>query len=259
LRLPETRFPGGLALIALEVDPRLEPYPWERWIGQAASARIRRRLLFVRAVPGDTPSLPPRAWSRAPAVYLGPHTLTPPKPVIPAPAAGEGSGSQPRRRLLYLVGSPVPTAASWRMRVSTAASAETTESSRSVVTGEELVSMDSLGLSGTPLVVLQAEPLGGRPRALGDLEPGFRALAREAVDAGTRAVLVVPTLPDLSAADLVSTTWSRIASRRRPPPAHRLYAVAAKAKKLAWDASPPDGDQAVLDVLLFLRVPELEK
>jgi hypothetical protein len=116
--------------------------------------------------------------------------------------------------------------------------------------------LDSLGAGRARLVVLQAEPLDGPPRALGDLAPGFRALAREAIDAGAEMVIVVPTLPDALAAELVAATWSRMATRRLRPSMSDLYSLAAKAKKLANDGPPASGDQAVLDVLVFLRVPE---
>ena len=259
LRLPEKPF-FGLALVVLEVDPRLEAYPWEQWLGQAASRRARRRLVFVRTVVGNTPSLPPKVWSSAPAVYRGPRVLAPPNRVARRAAGGQQRQSHPRRRAMHLIGTPVRTAGGWRLRVGETVSAAITESSRSTVAGEELVSMDGLDLSATRLVVLQAEPIDGPPRALGDLGPGFRALAREAADAGAGAVIVVPPLPDTSAAEVVQTTWSRFASRRRPPPMLALFALAAKAKTLAAEDEPPSsGDRAILDVLMFLRVPERRK
>ena len=259
LRLPEKSF-FGLALVALEVDPRLEAYPWEQWLGQAAPRRARRRLVFVRTVTGNPPSLPPEAWSSASVVYRGPRGLAPPHRVARQAGGGQQRQWHPRRRAMHLIGTPVQTADGWRMRVGETVSAAIMESSRSTVAGEELVSMDGLDLSATRLVVLQAEPIDGPPRALGDLGPGFRALAREAADAGAGAVIVVPPLPDTSAAEVVQTTWSRFASRRSPPPVLALFALAAKAKTLAAADEPPtSGDRAILDVLMFLRVPEYRK
>jgi hypothetical protein len=243
---------SGYLAVVLQVDPRLEAYPWERRLGAAFSRWKTRRAVFVRTVPGYPPSANRRKWASAPAVYMGPRALAPPKPVTPRLANNGDSRVRQYRRVMYLVGTPVSTSAGWRMRVSPGASAKTVESARGTVSGEELVSVDSLGLGGTWLVVLQAEPLNGPPAVLGDLAPGFRALAREAVEAGAAVAIVVPTLPDQEAAKMVATTWSRYARRPVLMPIRR-FVLAGKAKNLCYVENPPDGEQPALDVLVYAR------
>jgi hypothetical protein len=242
----------GYLAVLLEVDHRLEGYSWERRLGGTFSRWQTRRSQFMRAVPGFPPPASRNNWLRASAVYLGPRTLAPPKPVSPRLANSRNTQSRPYRRVMYLVGTPVSTSAGWRLRISPGASAETVESSRGTVSGEELVSVDGLGLGGTWLVVLQAEPLDGPPRALGDLMPGFRALAYEAVAAGAGMAIVVPTLPDHAAAELVAMTWSKFA-RRSQLLRSRPLVLAARARKLCYVEDPPDGEQPALDVLVYAR------
>jgi hypothetical protein len=258
--LPARVAPPGFTVVILEVDPRVEPCAWEQRLGQVGRRKLRR-LLFMRTVPGDPPSTGPDEWLRSSAVYLGPRALAPLKPVSPRLTdSGDGDGeTRPGRRVMYLIGTPVSTSAGWRMRISSGASAETVESGRGTVTDEELVSMDSLDLSGTQLVVLQAEPLDGPPRALGDLGPGFRALAREAAETGAGTVIVVPTLPDSEAAQMVSVTWSKFASGKTGSQLEHLLALAVEAKKLCYVEDPPDGEQPALDVLIYVRARQFRK
>jgi hypothetical protein len=243
---------GAYLAVVLDVDPRLEAYPWERRLGGTFSRWKTHRAVFVRTVPGYPPSANRRKWASASAVYMGPRALAPAKPVTPRLATDVTATGRPYRRVMYLVGTPVSTSAGWRMRVSPGASAETVESARGTVSGEELVSVDGLGLGGTWLVVLQAEPLDGPPRPLGDLLPGFRALAREAVEAGAAVAIVVPTLPDRAAAEIVATTWSRFARRTALLPG-RQFVLAGKAKKLCYVPDAPGSQQPALDVLVYAR------
>jgi len=243
---------GAYLAVVLHVDPGLEAYPWERRLGGTFSRWKTRRAVFVRSVPGYPPSANRRKWASASAVYMGPRALAPPKPVTPRLASDVTARGRPYRRVMYLVGTPVSTSAGWRMRVSPGASAETVESARGTVSGEELVSVDGLGLGGTWLVVLQAEPLDGPPRELGDLAPGFRALAHEAVEAGAAVAIVVPTLPDEAATEMVATTWSRFARRTALPPG-RQFVLAGKAKKLCYIPDAPGSQQPALDVLVYAR------
>jgi hypothetical protein len=217
-----------------------------------------RLVQFVRAVPGNPPSAKRINWASAPAVYLGPRALAPAKPVSPRLAKKGNGRSRPYRRVMYLVGTPVSTSAGWRLRISPDASADTVESSRGTVSGEELVSVDGLGLSSTWLVVLQAEPLDGPPRPLGDLAPGFRALAREAVEAGAGVAIVIPTQPDQKAARMVAAVWSKFA-RRRGPLIARLFALAGMARKLCYVKDPPGGEQPALDVMVYARASQQKK
>ena len=243
---------GAYLAVVLHVDPRLEAYPWEQRLGGTFSRWKTRRAVFVRSVPGYPPSANRRKWASASAVYMGPRALAPRKPVTPRLASDVTAKGRPYRRVMYLVGTPVSTSAGWRMRVSPGATAETVESARGTVSGEELVSVDGLGLGGTWLVVLQAEPLDGPPRELGDLAPGFRALAREAVEAGAAVAIVVPTLPDQAAAEMVATTWSKFARRTALPPG-RQFVLAGMAKKLCYIPHAPGSQQPALDVLVYAR------
>jgi hypothetical protein len=243
---------GAYLAVVVNVDPRLEAYPWEQRIGSTFPRWKTRRAVFVRAVPGYPPSATRKKWLSASAVYMGPRALAPPKPVTPRLQSDGTVKGRPYRRVIYLVGTPVSTSAGWRMRVSPGASAETVESARGTVSGEELVSVDGLGLGGTWLVVLQAEPLDGPPRPLGDLAPGFRALAREAVEAGAAVAIVIPTLPDQAAAEIVATIWSRFARRTGLPPG-RQFVLAGKAKTLCYVPAAPGSEQPALDVLVYAR------
>jgi hypothetical protein len=142
------------------------------------------------------------------------------------------------------------------MRVSTPVSATAAESTGGSVSDDELVCFDGPDVGKAALVVLQAAPVDGAASPLGVLGPGYRSLARQALDAGSDAVLVVPALPEAAASEVVRATWSRFATRRRPPPLLTLLALVARTKVLAGrDKSSAGGDHAVFDVLLFVRVP----
>ena len=118
--------------------------------------------------------------------------------------------------------------------------------------------MDGLGLGSTWLVVLQAEPLAGPPRALGDLAPGFRALAREAVEAGAGVAIVIPT-----SLTRRQPRWSLLPGRGSPGETQLLtgrpFALAGKAKKLCYVEDSPDGEQPALDVLVYARAAQYRK
>jgi hypothetical protein len=175
-------------------------------------------------------------------------------------AARSEPTSQEVLSVLHLVGTPVPTAAGWRIRVAGAMSQpEAIKQTRGTLEGEQLLGPDELPAAQTALAVLQAEPVDGPSRPLGDLREGMCALASELRTAGAGAVLVVPPLPD-SLASRVITEISRIMiqDRNRMHPTRvlelvdHLRGMIRTATETAEPASSADGQVAWLDLLLFV-------
>jgi len=168
------------------------------------------------------PPLTWRLWEDAPgagsaigADYRGPPQLA---PVVTSPPRR----ALDRRSVLHLVGTPVATAAGWRLRIPAAASSSQgyEQQSRGVHVGEELVGADDLAVESTALVVVQAEPVDGPPQPLGEQYGGMCALAADIRDAGAGAVLVVPPLPDHLARAVVAMVRDQLTARR-----HKLHPV----------------------------------
>jgi hypothetical protein len=162
--------------------------------------------------------------------------------------------------VLHLVGTPVPTAAGWRIRVAgAAAQPEAMKQSRGTLEGEQLLGPDELPAARTALAVLQAEPADGPPRPLGDLREGMCALANELRTAGAGAVLVVPPLPD-SLASRVVAEISRIMirDRNRMHPTRvlelvdHLRGLIRTAPEVTEPAPQANVEVAWLDLLLFV-------
>jgi hypothetical protein len=190
---------------------------------------------------------PPVRGAPIGADYRGPSHL--------APAISARSRRVPERRsVLHLVGTPVSTAAGWRLRIPAAASSSAgyQQQSRSVHVGEELVGADDLIVDSTALVVLQAEPVDGPPQPLGELYEGTCALAADIRDAGAGAVLVVPPLPDGLAQTVVMDVRQIVKRSHKAHPAHVLD-LAQKIKRDVAMFECPGGESArpSPDVLLF--------
>jgi hypothetical protein len=108
---------------------------------------------------------------------------------------------------------------------------------------------------GLSLAVFHAEPLGSVAQPLSDLRDGFIGAARDALDAGVPAVLVVPPLPDRVAKEVVDLVH-RKAGRRRPLRPHDILDIAEHVRNKIYASGVTANrqtDDVVLDVLLFLR------
>jgi hypothetical protein len=200
LRLPRKWSRRSLTLVQLVIDGDLEHHPWERWLLESVDPTARRGLLVFRS---ELRGIPTR-----------------------------------RAGVRHIVGTPVGTAAGWRLRTLDAADPAGPES-RGRFAGERLASAEDLAAG---VVVLQAEPVDGPPMPLGDLRRGFTGLARELLDAGISAVLVMPPLPDTLGHD-IRTALARRLKRRRPRPSDLLAVLADLTAAIGPDA----------DLLLYVR------
>ena len=92
-----------------------------------------------------------------------------------------------------------------------------------------------------------ASRAGRRKRAATrELREGFVGLARAALDSGAPAVLVLPPLPDVQAAEAVRTVWQAVSRRRRRTSPAGLVWLLAELQKSPKAKQP-------LDALLFLN------
>ncbi len=256
LRLPKRAGPRRLSVIGITTGGAVaQGLPWEQWLAAAAPAKQVPALLWFRAVSGRPPALSGKPWQTAGALYRGPRHL------VPGEMRRPQDEREPGLRILHIVGTPVQTTAGWRLRVAGTQDGPAGAPSRGRVAGEELLSIDQFPLNRTALAVLQADPVDGLQRPLGDLRPGFLGCAQDLLDSGVGAVLVIPPLPDAVAHRAVQTTWQAVAERGRSVWPTTLLRTLAQVKALIAEAGPegeagPEaeaGERAVLDVLLFLR------
>jgi hypothetical protein len=182
------------------------------------------------------------------AGYRGPAHLAP-------QTASWSPDTTGRRVVLHLVGTPVSTAAGWRLRIPAAASSTAgyRKQSRSLHVGEELVGADDLAVESTALVVLQSEPVDGPPHPLGEQYQGMCALAADIRDAGAGAVLVVPPLPDVLAQRVATRVRTAMTERRhRTHPVHVLDLAQEIKDDIAVAEQQAGGSSgASCDVMLF--------
>jgi hypothetical protein len=226
------------------------PLPWEQWLNASASADQAPTLLWFRRFGGCPPALRGKRWKQAGAVYHGPKHLAPDRERPPEVR------QEPALRMLHVVGTPVPTSAGWRLRVAETR-AQVSTASRRKAAGEELLSMARFPLNRTALAVLQADPVDGPPEPLADQRSGFMGCARDLLDGGVGAVLVIPPLPDDVGGEVIRTAWHMAANRRRPRSPTDLLRLLAHVKRLvaASEAQVSSSERAVSDVVLFLRAP----
>jgi hypothetical protein len=257
LRLPKRG--GARRLSIIEITPdnaEQQALPWEQWLGADASADQAPALLWFRRVSGRPPVLRGARWRAAGALYHGPRHLVPSRVWRP------DAETEPALRILHIVGTPVRTKAGWRLRVAEARGGKADLPSRGKQAGEELLSIDQFPLKGTALAVLQADPVDGQ-RPLGDLRPGFTGCARDLLDGGVGAVLIIPPLPDDVAREVVQTAWKAVSQRRRAPSPAVLLRMLARVKaripeaelaaEPAAEPGPEPSERSMFDVLLFMR------
>ena len=240
-----------------------DSYAWEQDLGVSTPEISGRRPLWIRldgSNRGGKGSIAWRLgaaehpeWPHAGVLFRGPRDLAAAL-VIRTP---EKQTSSDVFAIVYLLGTPVPTAAGWRMRVATAETGSASITTRAAQAGEELLGPDDLPAAQTALMVLQAEPIDGPPRPLEDQRQGMCALAGELRAAGAGAVLVVPPLPDMLAGRTVADV-SRAMLRERIHPArvldlvdHLRNLIRASSETVDMPSSR-DIPVAWLDLLMFV-------
>ncbi|MEU1729823.1 hypothetical protein [Streptosporangium sp. NPDC020145] len=142
--------------------------------------------------------------------------------------------------LLHVVGTAVTTAAGPRIRLN-----GDLQGRRS-----ELLGPMSMEAGTRTLVALQADPVDGPPAPLAEQRGRFAAMARELLAMGTRAVLVVPPLPDTVADQAVSLVRSRASGHGASLLPRHLLRLQRDLRALVGKAGGER--EAVCDVLLFL-------
>jgi len=228
--------------------------PWEQTIGTLPG---QFQPLWVRWSGNGAWSLS-GSWATRSAIFRGsPHVapgaaltrgLPDPEPVTRV--------SEPGLRILHLVGTPVQTAAGWRLRVGGALSEATQVVTPRTISGEELLSADRLPLRQTALVVVQAEPVDGPPQPLADLRAGLVGFGMSTVGStGADALLIIPPLPDALAARTTELIWSRMAARKQAPDGKALLTLFGDLRAMVAQEEQvgPGGERPSLDVLLVLR------
>jgi hypothetical protein len=240
--------PGVRHLTTIQLiidDPASQTLPWEQWLGLAEPAG-QEALIWYRRMPGRPVTMSIRGWSKARAIFRGPRHLMP-----EAQDADEGAAL----RILYLVTTPVPTHAGWRLRVIDDTGRGLGVVSRGKHADEALLSIDQFPLKNTAVVVLQADPVDKYPESLRDLRAGVIGCAQDFLAGGASSVLVIPPLPDDLARKAVEIVWRAIARKLSPPSPMVLLRTAARLKRLIANAPshPDETESAVLDVLIFLR------
>ncbi|MBE8516115.1 ATP-binding protein [Amycolatopsis sp. H6(2020)] len=263
-RLPDARLPMPLGrvditlsrplgnrlphVIALDVERELQGHPWEQWVGRGHPAR-RTRPLMVRLRRGERRRVHPQAWADRGSAFHGPAHLEPNLPV-------RDLGG---RRLLHIVGVPVPTPSGTFIRVPS--SRDTAAASRRVNNRESLLDLDALTAVRTAVLVLQAEPVDSRPRPLEEMRADFARCALTAMDNGVDVVLIIPPLPDELADFVTQLIWRELAEAAEPPAVEQVLTLTARLRSRIAAAELPTGGSwsAELDTILFHRAPHLPK
>ncbi|WP_214107918.1 helix-turn-helix domain-containing protein [Acrocarpospora catenulata] len=180
---PREERPG---IVRLDVPPGLDQGAWEQWLGANANSDLRRMPLWFRLLGRPVEG----GWyagrdAQGQYQYIGPPHLY---ASTTTPRKDKGPG------MTHIVGSPVPTGSEWRMGIYDD-DPQYTESGTSR-RDRRLISARDLKPGELALIVLQANPVDGPPRPLGDQRYGFVAFARQLIAEGARAVLIIPPLPD---------------------------------------------------------------
>ncbi|MEU6998482.1 hypothetical protein [Nonomuraea sp. NPDC046570] len=218
-----------LKAVCLDVEPTLEHRDWEQWLGRALPPdQPDWPIWFRRAhtVPGFPQ--PPEGSEH----YFGPSHLNPPLP--------SRRPALLRSMLRHLVGTPLETADGWRLRVGTDS-------------GFELIGYSDVALHDLALVVLQADPVDGWARPLGEDRRGFVGFARDLMRAGARSVIIVPPLPDAAARAAIGLCREAALTWRSRHGTRNHLALLRRLRELVTEAEEPDGgDRAAFDLIMFL-------
>lgn len=212
---PRRGWERDLRVVTLDVDEADRAGDWESRLAAALPASLARTVVFARlragraepgaATPKPTPVASPGGGPRAVWPSIGESSIV--EPSIGEPAAG-GAYVGPRHLrptdgagrpvsvpgVVHAVGTPVRTGSGLRLRVSDP------DAGPALAGDGALLGIEDLGVDTAGLTVLQADLIDGPATPLGDDREGFVDLAIAALDAGAPAVLVLPPLPDRSAA-----------------------------------------------------------
>ncbi|WP_283133227.1 hypothetical protein [Rhizohabitans arisaemae] len=155
----------------------------------------------------------------------------------------------PRWRAAHLIATPVNTSAGWRLRVDL----ETGSGSKARM--NELVSARELEPQRQALIILQAQPVDGPPQRLDEQRAGFIGFARNLMEYGAGAVIVIPPLPDRLGVKAALLVYRHAVAERRAPRPNRLLRTQAMVRTLIENATTDLGgtDTNAYDVLLLLR------
>ncbi len=175
-----------LALMFVAEQDRM--VDWERRLAAVLPAQTARGIVFVRGGPPPYVGLPSESEPMridSAGVFHGPQHLR------PMDTAG---GPVPVPGFMHVVGTPVRTSSGLRLRVGDSG-LEPGGTDNGLLLG-----IEDLDVRDVVLTVLQADPVDGGARSLGEDRAGFVDLAIATLDAGSHAVLVIPPLPDTIAA-----------------------------------------------------------
>ncbi len=244
--LLELMMPSAIAVVLLEI-PRDEQYfvPWENRIGEAMQAKDFPRVVCARWLPGPPVNVDSLAW-----ITAG-RSLHIPVGLLPDGVWGDALPGF--NRLVHVVGTPVRTRAGWQFRVRDTTGDSSRVSSRGSDSREDLLDLHSLTRDAVSLVVLQAEPADGPPVPLAGARESFVRAAMAVMDNAVDAALVLPSMPDRLAKDVIEMIW-RTAGRRGGLTETALFSLVADLKTMVYKAERGSGTPyACLDVLFFLR------
>jgi hypothetical protein len=211
-RVPSSTLLSSIVFAEVDVPPGLGTLPWERWL--SATARSRNdAFIWIRPSPGWPEEVPPAG----PPLFAGPDHMANKEvarfvpPVSGAPvSAAQAADGPPNARLVHIVGTPVQTAAGWRLRVDGADSRREAVSSPASTRRKGLVAPTDLVTDGAGVVILQASPIpvGATPFAAD--RDGWLAFAADVLEAGAASVITMPPLGGVEAERAVdiTTRWA---------------------------------------------------
>lgn len=212
-RVPPSTLLSSIVIAEVDVPPGLGTLPWERWLAATSQSRTDA-FIWIRPSTGWPEEVP----SKGPPLFAGPDHMAnkevarfvPPVSGAPVSAAAQAADGPQVARLVHIVGTPVPTAAGWRLRVDGADSRREAVSSPASTRRKGLVAPTDLVTDGTGVVVLQASPIpvGATPFAAD--RDGWLAFAADVLGAGAASVITVPPLGGVEAERAVdiTTRWA---------------------------------------------------
>ncbi|MGD8489392.1 MAG: hypothetical protein PVI68_10290, partial [Anaerolineae bacterium] len=269
---------GGRSVpVELQIDDALLPYPWEALLSLSVQDLDRQfwhePLHFYRT--GDLQPVTPLGWQGGVAVVTG-ETWS---GLFEQGWQAANLGVAVRRgldivqarepvKVLHLVGRPIRTQAGLRLQIDVDGFEQSSMAVEQSAMGRAglLVSADKLPLSQTWLVVVQGDPVEGVARREADREDAayLRIIAAEMLRAGSRAVLVLPSMPPELARQVVVRLGKALRLPSSVDKRRFLKAVSSVrreiidwqyvAEPLEGGASEPWNSQEFVDMLVELAL-----